>query len=221
MDPDKDIAEERLLRVIEKGQARTASVAIGATKAWNPFKWLRVWLAQNYARPIGRESDPTLKILKTLSAFLWLGLACFSIYFAMDYISHRNAPFQSRIFKAAKHGTAATGQIEPVLEDKLKTEAHYVEALQNPNPFTGVAEEVKVTEEVRGPSAGDKLAEMSKGLVVVGINRGATPDAIIENSKEKRTFFVKVGDKVNEMTVKEIKHDTVVLSYEGQDVEIV
>ena len=67
----------------------------------------------------------------------------------------------------------------------------------------------------------EKLAEMTKGLVVVGINRGANPDAIIENTQEKRTFFVKVGDKVNELTVKEIKHDTVVITYEGADVEII
>lgn len=223
MDPDNDIAEERLLRVIEKGQARTATVAIGANKAGNLLKWIRIWLARNYSRPIGREVDPTLKILKSLSSFLWLALACFGIYFAMNYLSHRNAPFQSRVFQAARQITGgASGTMAPALEENLKPESHYVDALQNPNPFTGTAEELKVVEEVdRGPSASEKLADMAKGLVVVGINRGANPDAIIENTQEKRTFFVKAGDKVNEMTVKEIKHDTVVLSYEGQDIEVI
>lgn len=222
MDADNDIAEERLLRVIEKGQARTAaSAAIGAHKGMNPLKAIRLWFARNYSRPIGREIDPTLKLMRSLSSLLWFALACFGIYFAMDYISHRGQTFQSNVFRAVKSSSSAVlDQASP--QEKVLPESHYVEGLQNPNPFTGAPEELKVVEEVsRGPSASEQLAEMAKGLVIVGINRGPTPDAIIENSQEKRTFFVKAGDKVNEMTVKEIKRDTVVLSYQGQDVEIV
>ena len=223
MDPDKDIAEERLLRVIEKGQARTASIAIGANKSGSLFKLLRTWFAHNYARPIGRETDSTLKLLRSLSSVLWLALACFGIYFAMDFIAHHRVPLGQRLaFNKSRVTTASTGEVGAALENKLKPESHYVEAMQNPNPFIGDEEEVKVVvDDVRGPSPAEKLAEMTKGLVVVGINRGANPDAIIENTQEKRTFFVKVGDKVNELTVKEIKHDTVVITYEGADVEII
>ena len=221
MDADDDIAEERLLRVIEKGQARTASVALSQSKGTNLFKVIRLWFARNYSRPIGREIDPTLKLMKSLSSLLWFVLACFGIYFAMDYISHRGQPFQGRVFRSVSQSSSSVLD-DTASQEKVVPESHYVDALQNPNPFTGTAEELKVVEEVaRGPSASEQLSEMAKGLVIVGINRGPSPDAIIENAQEKRTFFVKVGDKVNEMTVKEIKRDTVVLSYQGQDVEIV
>lgn len=223
MDPNKDIAEERLLRVIEKGQARSSSVSIGANKAGNPFKWIRMWFAQNYARPVGRETDTTLRVLRVLSSVLWLGLAAFGIYFAADLIKNREVPFKQRVFDLlSEHSKMNSSSMNPVLEEKLKPESHYVQAMQNPNPFTGGAEEVIVeSEPARGPSAEEKLAGMIKGLTVVGINRGSIPDAIIENSEEKRTFFVKAGDKINDLTVKEIKRDTVILSYEGSDVEIV
>ena len=222
MDPDKDIAEERLLRVIEKGQARTASVAMEANKGSSLFKWIRMWFAHHYARPIGREGDATLKMLRTLSGVLWLALACFGIYFAMNFMAHYRTPLHERAISNIKRMTGkSTGQIEAPAQAELKTQSQYVDAMQNPNPFTGSEEEVAVTDNVRGSSPAEKLAEMTKGLVVVGINRGPNPDAIVENSQEKRTYFVKAGDKINELTVKEIKHDTVLLTYEGEDVEIV
>ena len=55
MDPDKDIAEERLLRVIEKSQSRPAS-ASGHRLNLNPIHGLRMWMARRYAKPIGKNS---------------------------------------------------------------------------------------------------------------------------------------------------------------------
>lgn len=223
MDPDKDIAEERLLRVIEKGQARTASaVAMGSPKGINLFKWIRSWLAQNYSRPIGREVDPTLKILQTVSALVWFALACFGVYFGLQYLAEQKQSFHGRAFKARQAASSSAQMDAARLEPQLKDENHYVEAVQNPNPFTGTSEEVVVQEEapVRGPSPAEKLAQMAKGLVIVGINRGAVPDAIIENTEQKKTFFVKAGDMINDMQVKEVRRDTVVLTLEGEDVEI-
>lgn len=212
MDPDKDIAEERLLRVIEKGQARSASMSLGANKGLGLFKILRTWLAQNYSRPVARESDLTLRLMRIASAVLWFGLACFGIYFIFDLV-HQQSPFKHKLFEAKSRIVAsAKDSVNAALEEKLQPENHYVDAMQNPNPFTGAAEEVKVEEPVRGPSASQKLAEMAKGLAVVGINRGPVPDAIVENTEQKRTFFVKAGDMINDMKVKEIRHDKVVLT---------
>jgi len=222
MDADKDIAEERLLRVIEKGQARSATISLGANKGGGLFKWFRSWMAQHYSRPIARESDVTLRLMRSLSTILWFLLTCFGIYFAFDVISQHQSPFKHKLVEGKNRMISkTTDSMNAVLEEKLQPEDHYVQALQNPNPFTGAGADVKVEEPVvRTESAAQKLAEMSKGLVVVGINRGAIPDAIIENSEQKKTFFVKAGDMVNDLKVKEVKRDTVVLTYEGEDVEI-
>lgn len=220
MDPDKDIAEERLLRVIEKSQARTPS-ASGHRQSLNPIHWFRMWLARRYAQPVGKNSDLVLRLLKILSFFLWLGLIGFGAYFGYNYAVERQMSFQQRL--APKSPTLPIEiEAEVVATPKdVKPDSYYVGALQNPNPFTGAGEEkVQVVEVDRGPSPKEKLSAMTKNLVIVGINRGPVPDAIIEDSEQKRTFFVKVGDSINELSVKEVKHDSVVLGFENETIEI-
>lgn len=220
MDPDKDIAEERLLRVIEKGQARTSSAA-GQSRGGNPIQWIRMWLARRYAQPVGRDSDPLLRALRVLSFVLWSGLIGFGIYFAYNFVVSRQVSYQDRLTQPKRVGIAQTSDgLVPALKE-AKPDSYYVGALQNPNPFTGTGEEqVQIVDEPRGPSPKDRLEAMSRALVVVGINRGAIPDAILEDSEQKRTHFVKVGDSVNELKVIEIKHNSVVLGYENETVEI-
>lgn len=220
MDPDKDIAEERLLRVIEKGQSRTSSAA-GQSRGGNPIQWIRMWLARRYAQPVGKDSDPLLRALRVLSFVLWSGLIGFGIYFAYNFVVSRQISYQDRLNQPRRAGMMqASDGLVPTLKE-AKPDSYYVGALQNPNPFTGTGEEqVQIVDEPRGPSPKDQLEAMSKALVVVGINRGAIPDAILEDSEQKRTHFVKVGDSVNELKVIEIKHSSVVLGYEGETVEI-
>jgi hypothetical protein len=222
MDPGKDIAEERLLRVIEKGQSRSSAVAVSGAFPGNLFKWLRSGFSKNYARPIGREVDPVLRGIRWISVALWIAIGVSAVYFLAGLFAPDKVTLQNRILERGK--AAASAARVPASEDiagQLKPQSYYTEAMQNPNPFTGVSEELpQVIQEEKGPSAKDKLASMTKGLSVVGINRGPVPDAIVEDADQKRTFFVKVGDSINDMTVKEIKRDSVVLRFEAEEIEI-
>jgi hypothetical protein len=152
---------------------------------------------------------------------LWSGLIGFGIYFAYNFVVSRQISYQDRLTQPRRVAmTLPTDGGVPALKE-AKPDSYYVGALQNPNPFTGTGEEqVQIVEEPRGPSPKDQLEAMSKAVVVVGINRGAIPDAILEDSEQKRTHFVKVGDSVNELKVIEIKHNSVVLGYAGETVEI-
>ena len=60
----------------------------------------------------------------------------------------------------------------------------------------------------------------TKHLRLVGISWSAEPDAMVEDTKAKKTLFVKKGDSINEFRVAEIQRDKVILSYQGQRVEL-
>ncbi len=78
-------------------------------------------------------------------------------------------------------------------------------------------EEVKTVIRSSGPS---KLVEMTQDLRLVGISWSKDPDAMIEDTKASRTFFVKRGHKIGGMRVEAIFKDKIVLSYEGEETEL-
>jgi hypothetical protein len=69
-----------------------------------------------------------------------------------------------------------------------------------------------------GPS--EKALEATKNLKLVGISWSDNPDAMIEDSKTMRTFFVKRGDVVGDIKVEAIFKDKVVLNFAGEDVDL-
>jgi hypothetical protein len=62
-----------------------------------------------------------------------------------------------------------------------------------------------------------RLDEMVQGLVVVGIDRGPNPAALIEDQQTGRTTVIRVGDTVRDAKVKKIDGDGVLLTYEGEE----
>jgi len=65
------------------------------------------------------------------------------------------------------------------------------------------------------------LADATEGLRVVGISWGDEPEVLIEQVKPQKTYFLKQGEKVGSLEVKEIFQDRVVLRSEGKDRELI
>ena len=76
----------------------------------------------------------------------------------------------------------------------------------------GVQTEMKVTS--------DRILDVTENLKLVGISWSNDPDAIIEDTKDTKTFFVKTGQKIGEVKVQAIFKDKVVLSYQGEETEL-
>jgi len=55
---------------------------------------------------------------------------------------------------------------------------------------------------------------------LVGIAWGSIPEAMIREVKEGRTFFLKEGEKIRGVVVKEILKDRVIVEHEGQTKEL-
>ncbi|MFH1269743.1 MAG: hypothetical protein ABIH75_01615 [Candidatus Omnitrophota bacterium] len=69
-----------------------------------------------------------------------------------------------------------------------------------------------------GPS--EKAIEATQHLKLVGISWSNNPDAMIEDSKAMRTFFLKRGQMIGDVKVEAIFKDKVILNYSGEDIEL-
>lgn len=223
MGSDDDIAEERLLRVIEKGERGGSSASSAAHPDARGFlSRMRSFLARFYSRPV-KKDDRVLLMLQRVGLVLWIVLAGAGVYLAYGLVSFQTVTLK----RAASYSSdgipyAPAVELPPFsMEEKLKPVDQYLNTIRQRDPFTGTSSvQEEVVEGPREPTPQETLQSMAQGLTVVGINRGAVPDAIIEDTAAKRTFFVKAGDKIKELTVKEIRHDTVVLTYQGEELEI-
>jgi hypothetical protein len=65
-----------------------------------------------------------------------------------------------------------------------------------------------------------KAAQAAQDLHLVGISWSVSPEAMIEDSKTGRTFFVKRGELVNDMKVEMIHKDRVILRFESERIEL-
>lgn len=69
----------------------------------------------------------------------------------------------------------------------------------------------------------NKISSLAKNFKLVGISWLDSPDtasAMIEDTQTGNTYFLKVGDKVNNITIKNIYADRVILTHDGEDAVI-
>jgi len=65
-----------------------------------------------------------------------------------------------------------------------------------------------------------RIAEASRKLKLVGISWSKDPDVIIEDTKAEKAYFLKRGQMIDDIEVKAIFKDKVILSYQGEEIEL-
>ncbi|MBI4355433.1 MAG: hypothetical protein HY597_03140 [Candidatus Omnitrophica bacterium] len=210
--------EERLLRMIEGPQGpatgKPAAPPRASGLAWIQERWRRLspLRFQRLAPAYGGkpQTDALLGNLRLANRLLVLLLAGLGVYLVMAVLVMTPKP---------KQWTATTSQGGVIAaapgSAALKPLAYYVGLIQSRNPFTGGAEAVApqmVTESIR-----QKLEKMVASLKVVGISPGAKPEALLEDDEAQRTYFVKVGDDIHGVKVKQITTEGVTVTYEGEE----
>jgi len=97
---------------------------------------------------------------------------------------------------------------------------YYMQDIEKKNVFkSAIAEQtaaVNQTQEVKV-----KLDEMAKGLVLKGIVAGEAPEAVIEDTKSGKTYFLKQGEKIGDVSVEEITDTRVRIGFGEQSAELV
>ncbi|UCC95157.1 MAG: hypothetical protein JSW40_10200 [Candidatus Omnitrophota bacterium] len=106
-------------------------------------------------------------------------------------------------------------------DSPLKKASHYLEMTRKRDIFELVSKAPKgTTVEIKKEEVVKEIVKRTESLRLVGISWSDDPDAMIEDTRSRRTFFVKRGELVNGVRVEAILKDKVLLSYEGEEVEL-
>jgi len=216
----KETAEEHLLRMIEGPQGTDPPSKPIPASVVRQFKdrtqelVARLWGRVLPARRRRYGTDTFLWNLRLASRLLWVVLAGLGTYVVLDLMVIQPKPRPGRVLAIGNATTAS--EVSPANPaDSLKPLADYLASVTQRNPFTGASKghEAPVVKTTKR-----RLEELASGLVVVGIDRGPNPVALIEHSAQQRTYVVKVGDEINGLIVNAISSEGVVVSYEGEEI---
>ncbi len=94
---------------------------------------------------------------------------------------------------------------------------HYLALAQRRNIFSPI-ELVKETDVVEEKKKA--LQDFLEDLSLVGISWDKEPQAMIESKEAEQTYFLKKGEFLNNLKIERIYRNKVILSYEGEEAEL-
>ncbi|MCM8792773.1 MAG: hypothetical protein NC826_06535 [Candidatus Omnitrophica bacterium] len=97
-----------------------------------------------------------------------------------------------------------------------KSSSYYLEKVSQRDIFN-IEKKAQI---VTTKSSTEAVQEALKSLKLVGISWSENPDAMIEDSRAMRTFFVKTGQTFGDFKVKAIFKDRVILLYNNEEIEL-
>ncbi len=78
----------------------------------------------------------------------------------------------------------------------------------------------EVQERAASQAASESAQDKLKDLSLIGIIAGEKPQAVIEDRKIQKTYFLNKGQAVNQLTVEDILEDRVIFDFEGEKLEL-
>ncbi len=151
--------------------------------------------------------------IRTFNALLIVILSGLILYFVYDIVY--TAFYRKAEIRVIVDDVSVT--TAPADKDAIdaKPYSYYSSSVGGRNIF--MPQQVEVEQVVTGPS----VDEIKAGLSLIGIIAGARPQAIIEEKKTGKSYFLYMGGTVGESQVVEITDDSVVLEYQGQRFELI
>jgi hypothetical protein len=216
--------EKQLLKLIEEPKSKDSKVIQSAAKRhrglsfFSPGAWLgRIAFFKDKAGELKLKGGALhADVVKLTNNVLSVSVFILSVYlitnFSFGMNSLKKTPnLKSGIADASKQAVTF-GSSSP-----LKEASYYLEKVKQRDIFKMGA---KKQEEKVAQADTSRVKELTKDLRLVGISWSNDPDAMIEDTKATRTFFVKGGQMIGDVLVKQILRDKVVLSYETEETEL-
>ncbi len=220
MAKNKSTPEEQLLDLIEKGDSfkslrpkqkkSTFGSFFNLRKFWLFFPSLKRTLRTQLTRLKGRIKEPNLKVLNKVL----IGIAVALIAYLIADFTIRQ-PDINQISKKISTGAGQRFKEEPKAD--IRPFLYYLEMVQRRNIFSPV---VLKSAESTDADAKKLLVSLVGELKLVGISWSENPEAMIEDKKAKKTYFLKTGDMINKLQVEDISKDRVILSHDGKKMEL-
>ncbi len=216
MAQDNLTPEEKLLKIIENPQTerrKSPGVNMGrgvGSKKGQPgiTAWLnKIRIDKNTLRNIS---------LKTVSKIVLALSVIFTLFFIFDFV-RMGSVATKKLNKLAAEAAApelkekkAVNMDVPLVQALNMTKRHNIFSFMPSTP--GMA--------ARSSSIPVEIEEIVKNLKLVGIIWSNNPQAIIENTKEQKTYLVNGGDKVSLLDVRRVLRDKVILGKENVEWEL-
>ncbi len=216
--------EKQLLKIIETSKGGNSFGVAAQSSRRHGLSWLNfgAWLGRIsfFKVKLGRLSSGfSLEQLdvKTTNRILGILVFLLCVYFTGSLvISLVNLSNLPRL-----ESNAQTAKVEidfPQPQGLKKAASYYLDKVRERDIFTMGLKKVALVKPEQGPSA--RILEIVASLKLVGISWSNDPDAMIEDIKSLKTYFVKRGDFVGETKVQAIFRDKVVLSFENEEFEL-
>jgi len=151
-----------------------------------------------------------------INHLLLVACAGLVVYFLVySYVAYSNFKRIQAVglFPSVSAASARGGSEMPSLQ---KPSSYYQEKVTQRDIFKMGSKKPEI--EIKEPTS--KTLELAQNLKLVGISWSDDPDAMVEDKKLSRTFFIKKGHMVGEAKVKAIFKDKVVLELDGEEFEL-
>ena len=213
--------EKQLLKLIEDPKAKDASIRAQAARhrgagILSPGSWMgRFSFFRDKSRAWARDGGVLQIDVKAINGILLLSVLALFFYFvttvSMSLTNLKKIPALD--FEIPKSAGSKTLSVASPMKD-----ASYYAGLMAERDIFKMGRQEEELEESSGPSSG--MLEAISHLRLVGISWSGSPDAMIEDSRIPRTYFLKKGEFIGEVKVKEIFTNKVILEYGTEEIEL-
>lgn len=163
------------------------------------------------------------RYLKFINSALILILILTIGFFVFDFIRPK---LERPTAEAGRQPQIATSELQPQISEPQAPS----QGAQTP-PFSTYAESIGKRElfkpqqvEVKTEKPSEEKAELAydklKDLSLIGIIAGEKPQAVVEDKKNQKTYFLYKGQTVNQLKVEEILEDRIILDFDGEKLEL-
>jgi len=218
----KSTPEKQLLKLIEEPKAGVLRREIIKRKGFSLFSFgaLRGRIAffkDLFRGGVKFQGFPAIEF-SLINRVLGVSTVVLFGYFILTFTNSSSLMSKIPDFNEVKtdKGVTSAGFIDSSL---VKSLSYYLETTRQRNIFGPVK---KIVEEDGTTKAGPSSAivQATESLSLVGISWSNDPDVMIEDKKSQKTYFVKRGQAVGTVKVEAIYKDKVILSYQGEEIEL-
>ncbi|MDP2939552.1 MAG: hypothetical protein Q8O13_05715 [Candidatus Omnitrophota bacterium] len=203
--------EERLLKLIRNKNKEVKATTIKPTQSSGEGVVVPVSKIVNLRYRLAQKVL-TLKNIHVI-LFLVIGFLLSSIIFQFFFSQEER---QGKSTQPAESNLAAlkkdSGLSEPVPLD------YYSKQIAKRDIFKSPLEKEQPSDQT---SVNATLQELIANLRLTGIILDKQPQAIIEDTKTKKTYFLNKGDYIGDIKVEEIQESKVILIYQEEKIELV
>lgn len=216
--------EKQLLKLIEDAKTKDTDIRVQKAKRQgmgllSPGAWMgrfsffksknTAWMGSGGVHQFDIRNINSILVISVIALVFY--------FFTGIFVSMVNLKKEPRLSFETPAGTEAASSAKSSF---LKAASFYLEQVRERDIFKTGATKPVAAEAAPAQIVSTESSEVLQNLRLVGISWSNDPDAMIEDIRIPRTYFVKRGAKIGDIKIQAIFKDKVVLNYGGQEIEL-